>query len=587
MLEITVIARQGIATQDGVTTQFGPDGGTIGRANTNRLVLDDPERTVSRVHAQVVCRNGLYTVIDRGSNPMQLNGQPIGSGNEAQLSQGDRLIIGGFELVVSKLQPIGASIDHSPVAGLAQTGEWSAPTADDPFADLLEGLVPKPAPQPPPKAGASIDDDGQFPDPMGMSSAPARDPFADLLGGSSAGSISEQDDSRPDDLSDLVKPAQSPKADSIDALFGLGTPSGSDPLSMSPLADPWLQPNTASAQDPLAALSREAPAHPPAHSDHLPIEQFGFVPPQASPVSGKIPVPPASEPEGADDPFAGLDDQPLLASPLFQANPVKPAWQEPLPAPEPAVQPPGRATAHSGNTNAPQTLDAGRDSHPAIPPQASTPPSSGPASDHELLTAFLRGLGPLQQPPAQLTPGLMERVGEMLRISTEGTLQLLLTRQEFKHQLRAQATMIAAQANNPLKFSPTVEVALAHLLGPGMRGFMPAQAAMRDAYQDLRAHEFGVMVGMRAALSHVIERFEPAELEKKISARSTLDAIFSANRKAKLWDQFVALYSGIAKDAEDDFHSLFGKAFLKAYEEQMERLKTHDAGHGSKPDNDS
>lgn len=181
----------------------------------------------------------------------------------------------------------------------------------------------------------------------------------------------------------------------------------------------------------------------------------------------------------------------------------------------------------------------------------------------------------------------MERVGEMLRISTEGTLQLLLTRQEFKHQLRAQATMIAAQANNPLKFSPTVEVALAHLLGPGMRGFMPAQAAMRDAYQDLRAHEFGVMVGMRAALSHVIERFEPAELEKKISARSTLDAIFSANRKAKLWDQFVALYSGIAKDAEDDFHSLFGKAFLKAYEEQMERLKTHDAGHGSKPDNDS
>ncbi len=31
-----------------------------------------------------------------------------------------------------------------------------------------------------------------------------------------------------------------------------------------------------------------------------------------------------------------------------------------------------------------------------------------------------------------------------------------------------------------------------------------------------------------------------------------------------------------AAEAEDDFHTLFGKAFLEAYEEQMARLK--DAG---------
>ena len=157
--------------------------------------------------------------------------------------------------------------------------------------------------------------------------------------------------------------------------------------------------------------------------------------------------------------------------------------------------------------------------------------------------------------------------------STEGTLQLLHTRQQFKHEVRAQVTVIAAQANNPLKFSPTVEVALAHLLGPGMRGFMPAEAAMRDAYQDLRAHEFGVMVGMRAALAHVIEQFAPEALEQNIAAKSRLDAIFSANRKAKLWDQFVKLYADIAREAEDDFHALFGKAFLKAYEEQLDRLQ--------------
>ena len=99
---------------------------------------------------------------------------------------------------------------------------------------------------------------------------------------------------------------------------------------------------------------------------------------------------------------------------------------------------------------------------------------------------------------------------------------------------------------------------------------------MRDAYQDLRAHEFGVMVGMRAALEHVVRQFEPDRLEKNIAAKSRLDAIFSANRKAKLWDQFVKLYGDIAREAEDDFHALFGKAFLKAYQEQLDRLKAGD-----------
>lgn len=176
--------------------------------------------------------------------------------------------------------------------------------------------------------------------------------------------------------------------------------------------------------------------------------------------------------------------------------------------------------------------------------------------------------------PDALTPELMERIGTLLRSATEGTQQLLFARQELKRGVHAEVTMIASQANNPLKFSPTAEVALGHLLGPPVRGYMPGAEAMQDAYDDLRAHEFGMMVGMRAALAHVLSRFTPEELEKKIAARSALDNLFAASRKAKLWDQFVALYTGIAAEAEDDFHSLFGKAFLKAYTEQMARLKS-------------
>lgn len=566
MIHIAVITRQGAPAGQSIAADFGPNGGTIGRADTNTLVLDDPDRTVSRVHAQVLCRDGQYFVIDRGSNPMQCNGVSLGSGKEAALTDGARLVVGSFELTVrvaaaAATPPPSLAIPNTVLGAPAGAPAAAASSSDDPFADLLAGLAPPPAPAAAPKPAvqspaAALPDSLLFPDPMESGSrnvqAAQVDPFANLLGPSPSSTPSAGMGAL-DDFSDLGAPPAHGKAANIDDLFGGmgggGGGIGGDPLALSPLADPLLQPNTASNADPLAALQQAAPATPTPRPDHLPIDQFGFTPPKAVEPPAPLPPPapvmaPAPAPVPAPPPLAQFDD--MTGQPIRISGPEGPGRPlEPLRPPAPA---------------------------PAPRPTASAPERM--ASDDELLAAFLRGLASTHQPPEMLTPGLMERIGSMLRSATEGTLQLLLTRQEFKREVRAEVTMIAAQANNPLKFSPTVEVALAHLLGPGVRGFMPPEAAMRDAFNDLRAHQFGVMVGMRAALAHVIARFEPAELEKKISAKTALDALFSANRKAKLWDQFVSLYGGIASEAEDDFHSLFGKAFLEAYEEQMARLKS-------------
>jgi FHA domain-containing protein len=512
MIRLTVQTLRGAPVGAPRSAQFGPDGGTIGRGDSNTLVLDDPDRTVSRVHAQVLCRGTQFFAIDRGSNPMGHNGQLLGSGREAALADGDRLTIGSFELSVQAVQAAADPLDAFAAAP-------AAPNDDDPFADLLSGLAPATPPAPvraAPKGSAGPP--ASMPDPFaaapGAASGAGSDPFADLLAPTPAGAAKPAAGlGALDDFSDLATPPAG-KAAGIDALFGGssgGGGLGGDPLALSPLADPLRQPNTAGALDPLAAFSDHAPVAKAPRSDHLPIGQFGYVPPAATPA----------------------------------APPAAPSLLDELAPPPPPVVPRTPASA------------AG----PAASPDA-------------LLAAFLRGLGSTHQMPELLTPGMMERIGVLLRAATEGTLQLLLTRQEFKREVRAEVTMIAAQANNPLKFSPTVEVALAHLLGPGVRGFMPAEAAMRDAFDDLRAHQFGVMVGMRAALAHVIERFAPDELEKKIAARSALDSLFAANRKAKLWDQFIALYAGIASEAEDDFHALFGKAFIEAYETQMARLKS-------------
>jgi FHA domain-containing protein len=506
-MKIAVVSMRGGGGPTGLSAEFDATGGTIGRAKTNLLVLDDPDRTVSRVHAQVICRNGAFFIVDQGSNPLLCNGVAIGAGNEAPLSDGDRLQIGGFELVVShSAAKANSAIFDDLTMGCGGHPQSGIPSADDPFADLLAGLTPVQAPAPPPasKAAKSLPS-AFFPDPMGLDAPSSKvgkaDPFDDLmnLGGAQSSGAS------------AFEGLPNASSSSIDELFGLGSPmGGADPLALSPLAHPVMQPNTASSSDPLQALLGTA-AKPTAasRSDHVPALQQAYSLPPAIDVNSAPPPP---------------------------SLPVRPA---------PAAM---------------------------MAPVASAPGSA--AFDSELLAAFLRGVKSSHQMPTQMTPELMERIGAMLHTATNGTLQLLLSRQEFKRGVQSEVTMISRAANNPLKFSPNADVALAHMLGPKVQGFMGAEEAMSNAYADLRAHQFGVMVGMRAALAHVLERFTPDKLESRLTEKTTLDALFAANRKAKLWDQFCKLYSGIASEAEDDFHTLFGKAFAKAYDEQMARFKS-------------
>lgn len=173
----------------------------------------------------------------------------------------------------------------------------------------------------------------------------------------------------------------------------------------------------------------------------------------------------------------------------------------------------------------------------------------------------------------RLTPELMRLVGELLHEAARGTVELLVARAALKREVRAQSTMIVARENNPLKFSPSAEAALQHLLSPPTPGFMEAAPAMRDAYDDLRAHQFGFIAGMRAALEGVLERFDPAHLEGQLSKRSGLMSLLPGSRKARMWEVFIEHYGQISNDASEDFHTLFGKAFLKAYEEHIDQLK--------------
>jgi FHA domain-containing protein len=119
---------------------------------------------------------------------------------------------------------------------------------------------------------------------------------------------------------------------------------------------------------------------------------------------------------------------------------------------------------------------------------------------------------------------------------------------------------------------------LLQLLSPQGHGFTPPIPAMQNAYADLRAHQLGVLAGMRAALEEVLARFSPEELQRRLADASVLDSVLPINRKAKQWDLFVERYEEVASDAREDFNAAFGKAFRRAYEAQVKQLR--DTGRG-------
>ncbi|HEX9276299.1 MAG TPA: type VI secretion system-associated FHA domain protein TagH [Casimicrobiaceae bacterium] len=248
--------------------------------------------------------------------------------------------------------------------------------------------------------------------------------------------------------------------------------------------------------------------------------------------------------------------------PAPEAGAPTPAHPAPAAHREPAIVPPAPHAPLDGAATLP------------LRTAARAAAASASFSDDELMRGFLAGAGiPGQQIPGGLSPELMYQLGQLLREATRGMLDLLLARAATKREVRAEMTIIVAQDNNPLKFSPNVEAALAALLTPRGHGFMPPLRAVRDAYEGLSSHQQGFVAGMRAVLDVVLARFNPADFERRLTQRSMTDSLLPMNRKAKLWDLFNELYGELAQQAAADFHTLFGQEFLRAYDAQIARLR--------------
>ncbi len=468
--------------------RFDRLGGALGRAVGNDLVLDDPGKYISRVHARVEFRDDGYYLVDVGSNPSLVNERPLGAGRSARLNDGDRIGVGDY-LLVASLEP---EAQASPVL---------------PPSPLQVDPAPRMAPAPMPVnvddslAGASILDVGGDPfnpgfDPLGLNLFGAPPPPAPA---SPAYRGAE---------SDHVPPEQVP--------FPMPRPAQA---SLQAIPDDY---------DPLA--------------DYLP-PRVNMAPPPPPPPPPPVPVP-APEPEPVD-------------APTVMVRAPEPA--PPTPTPAPSAQP--------VSVPAPSAQPA------STPAPSAQPAPGGAASDNPVIQALMRGLGLTELNNKRSAEEIAELAGAMLREATGGTMSVLMARAMTKRESRLEMTMIASQANNPLKFFPDADSALMQMMNNAMPGYMAPARAFGNAFDDLKAHELAIMAGMRAALQGVLTRFDPQSIEARLQVPTVMDKMMAANRKAKMWDRLVELYTQMASEADDDFQRLFGEAFGHAYEEQIQRLR--------------
>lgn len=277
-------------------------------------------------------------------------------------------------------------------------------------------------------------------------------------------------------------------------------------------------------------------------SDHVPIEQHGFCPPAA--------VLPAPAPVSEDVACAQV-----------------------IPADWDVFSETSTPAAEFSLIDEPRSPS---DPIPTEPPPLCSEPVTTPshgASSSGLLAAFLRGAG-LERLHVDDTQSdaQMEMIGRSYRRMVEGLIDILRARSSLKGEFRLHQTLIRPLENNPLKFAPNADEALLLLLRHGNQAFMDPDHAIDDSFNDLRAHQLSVMAGMAAAITALLKRFEPAQLEARMGDSGALSRLFGS-RQAQCWQRFTELYADISQEAEDDFPQMFGREFARAYEQHNARSR--------------
>lgn len=281
---------------------------------------------------------------------------------------------------------------------------------------------------------------------------------------------------------------------------------------------------------------------------------------QAQAYPAQAPSPPAPAPRQDDLAWA-----PYQAPPAPAPEPIAPI---PTPRRPPSAASVGAWDEAPAEPPARPSFDAPYEPPPRPAAAPPPPPMGGPSiSPSEFIARFARGAGlPVEELSWQDPGAFAEQTGALMRLIAIELKALLAARAESKRIARSSnQTMIQAQDNNPLKFSPTIEDALKLILGRPTSGYLNAQKAFEESFKDLKIHQIKTYSAMQHALRMLVEDLDPQAVAESLDAGRGLDGLLSS-RKGKLWDAYVARWEAKTAPYEDGLVDAFMLYFAECYD---------------------
>lgn len=149
---------------------FDEDGGVIGRGRRCDWVLPDSDRFVSATHAEISFDGDHFHITDLSTNGVFVNGATaaLGKGGNRPISDGDRIVLGDFE-IVARIERDAEVAPVSPPARLESTVAMPDPGGTDETVD--------------PRDDSELDPIPPFPDPAVLAPPPSVPPPPPRWGG--------------------------------------------------------------------------------------------------------------------------------------------------------------------------------------------------------------------------------------------------------------------------------------------------------------------------------------------------------------------------------------------------------------------
>ena len=451
-LILTVISYKGAPPPYEISARFDRQQGTIGRAPDNQMVLPDPDKFVSRLHATIVYEGGQYYIKDSSAGGTYLVRKDIQlQQHQASLENGEVLRLGEYEVLVT--------------------------IADDTPASFA------PAPMPEPVRQLELAESDLLGGPFAAQGKPDSPDFYSSFVEQAESSVFHQSFTPP-------SVGETPKTDAGDLDFGdlLSTLENLPGANTAPSQSPDLPP----LPDDFF-VEENIPSQRPPDNQALPVEPhadagFDFDTAELRPERGPIDSDASKLFEPADNKAPQLTtselnlgvsaDYPARTAPVFEKA-------------------------------APETVHA-------VDPRMHSEQRAAAVADSELLREFLSGAGIADAhflPPDQWST-LMRTSGGLLRSMVEGLMRVLRARAELKSQFRVSVTTMRSINNNPLKFTPNVDDAIKLILSPTNPGFLSPEESVREGFNDIMNHQMAMTAGIQAALSEILRSFDPELIEK-------------------------------------------------------------------------